>query len=561
MTTSLASIKARLSLALVAAVLAACSALPTATSEPVKVRVLAINDFHGNLLPPPGGIRIQDPKDRSKTLSVSAGGSEHMASAVRELMAQNPNHVFVSAGDLIGASPLLSALFFDEPTIESLSMMGLEISAVGNHEFDHGLTELLRKQNGGCHPIEGCKGPTQFKGASFQYLAASTWDTRNGKTVFPAYQIKRFEGVPVAFIGLTLKGTPGIVMPSGVAGLRFDDEAGTVNRLVPELKAKGVQTIVLLIHEGGIPVGDYNECPGISGPIVDIVKHLDKAVRLVVSGHTHRAYNCNIDGRLVTSGDKYGTIVTAIDLQLDRKTSELISAKADNVIVRTEQFTKDAAQTQLIAGYEKVAAPLINRVVGSIVEAISRDANPAGATPMGELVADAQLAATAAPHQGGAQIAFMNTGGVRQAFTFKPGGTVTYGDVFSVQPFNNNLITMTLSGAQIHRVLESQWRSANGHPIYLYVSQGFSYSWDASKPPGSRVAFESIKLKGQPLDPNANYRVTVNAFVAAGGDGFKIFTEGKAPLVGIMDSDALALYMQAHPGLKPSALERVKRLN
>jgi 5'-nucleotidase len=229
--------------------------------------------------------------------------------------------------------------------------------------------------------------------------------------------------------------------------------------------------------------------------------------------------------------------------------------------VRTEQFAKDPAQTRLIAGYEQVAAPLINRVVGSITETISRDANPAGASPMGELVADAQLAATAAPDQGGAQIAFMNTGGVRQALTFRPGGAVSYGDVFSAQPFSNNLVTMTLSGAQIHRVLESQWRSANGRPIYLYVSRGFSYSWDASKPPGSRVAPESIKLNGQVLDPHADYRVTVNAFVAAGGDGFRIFTEGKAPLVGIVDSDALALYLQAHPGLKPSPLDRVKRLN
>lgn len=561
MSTTLFPIKARLFITLTAAFLSACSALPTATVEPVKVRVLAINDFHGNLLPPSGGIRIQDPQDRQKTLSVAAGGSEHIATAARALMAQNPNHAFVAAGDLIGATPLLSALFFDEPTIESLSLMGLEISAVGNHEFDHGLTELLRKQNGGCHPTEGCKGPTQFKGATFQYLAASTWDTRTGKTVFPAYRIKHFEGIPVAFIGLTLKGTPGIVMPSGVAGLRFDDEAVTVNRLVPELQAQGVRAIALLIHEGGVPTGDYNECPGISGAIVDIVKRLDKAVRLVISGHTHRAYNCNIDGRLVTSGDKYGTIVTAIDLELDRQTREILTAKADNVIVRTEQFAKDEAQTKLIAGYQKLAAPLIDRVVGSISETISRDANAAGASPMGELVADAQLAATAAPDKGGAQIAFMNTGGVRQALPFKSGGAVSYGDVFAVQPFNNNLITMTLSGAQIHRVLESQWRSATGRPIYLYVSQGFSYSWDASKPPGSRVAFESIRLNGQPLDLSADYRVTVNAYVAAGGDGFNIFTEGKAPLVGIMDVDALALYMQTHPRLRPSSLDRVKRLN
>lgn len=553
--------KLRILLALSLAALSACTALQPTPVGPLKVTLLAINDFHGNLQPPPGGIRIQDPQDRPKTVNVNAGGSEHMATAVRGLLAQNPNHAFVAAGDLIGATPLLSALFFDEPTIESLGLMGLEISAVGNHEFDHGLAELLRKQHGGCHPVEGCKGPTQFKGASFQYLAASTWDTRTGKTVFPAYQVKRFEGVPIAFIGLTLKGTPGIVMPQAVAGLRFDDEASTVNRLVPQLQAQGVRAIVVLIHEGGVPTGDYNECPGISGAIVDIVKRLDKAVRLVISGHTHRAYICNIEGRLVTSGDKYGTIVTAIDLELDRQTRELVSAKADNVIVRTEQYAKDAAQTALIAGYEKVAAPLIDRVVGRITETISREPNSAGASPMGELVADAQLAATAASDKGGAQIAFMNAGGVREGFHFKRGGAVTYGDVFSAQPFNNNLVTLTLSGEQIHRALERQWRSANGRPIYLYVSKGFSYTWDAAKPPDSRVALESIKLNGQRLDLKANYRVTVNAFVAAGGDGFKIFTEGSDALVGIMDVDALAQYLQAHPGLKPSALDRVTRLD
>jgi 5'-nucleotidase len=239
---------------------------------------------------------------------------------VQQLRAKNPNHIFVAAGDLIGATPLLSALFKDEPTIESLSLMGLEASAVGNHEFDKGAAELLRMQNGGC-AADGCKGPAPFKGAQFQYLAASTVDTASGKTLLPAYHVKSFQGIPVAFIGLTLKDTPTIVVPAGVAGLEFRDEAETVNALVPQLRAQGIEAIVLLIHEGGVPTGDYNECPGISGPIVDIVKKLDKAVDLVISGHTHRAYNCRIDGRLVTSGDKYGTIVTEIDLVLDPKTA------------------------------------------------------------------------------------------------------------------------------------------------------------------------------------------------------------------------------------------------
>ena len=249
-----------------AAVLAACAG--PAPTGPVQVRVLAINDFHGNLKPPLGGIRIRDPQNPAKTIDVPAGGAEHLATAVRELSAGHTNHVFVAAGDLVGASPLLSALFSDEPTIEALGLMGLEASAVGNHEFDHGRIELLRQQNGGCPPEGGCKGPEPFRGARFQYLAASTIDMATGKPLLPSYYVKRFEGVPVAFIGLTLKDTPQIVVPAGVAGLEFRDEAQTVNALVPELRRLGIAAIVLLIHEGGRAEGDYNECPGLSGPIV-----------------------------------------------------------------------------------------------------------------------------------------------------------------------------------------------------------------------------------------------------------------------------------------------------
>src|SRR5438445_2640549 len=305
------------------------------TPAPIDLRILAINDFHGYLRPPPGGITIADPEDRTKKITVPAGGAEHMATLVGQLREGHRNTIFVAAGDLMGASPFLSAMFHDEPTIEALSMMGLDIASVGNHEFDEGKDELLRMQNGGCHPVDKCQGPHPFLGAKFHYLAASTVEKATGKTVFPAYEVRTFEGIPVAFIGLTLKGTPNIISPESAAGLEFRDEAETVNALVPELKARGVEAIVVLIHEGGQPIGDYNECPGISGPIVDIVKKFDRAVDVVVSGHTHRAYVCEIAGRLVTSGDTYGTLVTAIDLTLDRTTRDVISAKASNTIVRT----------------------------------------------------------------------------------------------------------------------------------------------------------------------------------------------------------------------------------
>ena len=541
--------------ALALVLLGGCATPP---AEPVRVKLLAINDFHGNLKPSASGIRIQDPADPGKTINVPAGGAEHLASAVQQLRALNPNHAFVAAGDLVGATPLLSALFHDEPTIESLSLMGLEASAVGNHEFDKGATELLRLQHGGC-AADGCKGPQPFQGARFQYLAASTVVDASGQTLLPAYHVKRFQGIPVAFIGLTLKATPTIVVPSGVAGLTFRDEAETVNALVPGMRAQGIEAIVVLIHEGGLPSGDYNECPGISGPIVDIVGKLDRAVDVVISGHTHRAYNCRIAGRLVTSGDKYGTIVTQIDLVLDPATRDVVSASADNVIVRTASFAKDPRQTELIAAYERLARPLAQRVVGRIAAALPQAANAAGESALGQVIADAQLAAT---RDAGAQIALMNPGGIRAPLPLPDDGLVRYEDLFSVQPFSNNLVTLTLSGAQLLQLLEQQWLnqpSAAGR--VMQVSRGFSYTWDAAQPPGQRVRADSLRLDGQPIGPDRRVRVTVNGFMAAGGDNFTVLRQGSERRTGMMDIDALEAWVKAHPTLAPGPLDRILRLN
>jgi 5'-nucleotidase len=476
---------------------------------------------------------------------------------VAELSAGHPNHLFVAAGDLIGASPLLSALFHDEPTIEALGTIGLAVSAVGNHEFDKGAAELLRLQRGGCHPVDGCKGPQVFAGARFQYLAAGTVDLKTGQTIFPAYVVRRFQGIPVAFIGLALQGTPKIVVPSGVAGLEFRDEADTVNRLVPELRRQGVEAIVVLIHEGGIPAGDYNECPGISGAIVGIVERLDPAVDLVVSGHTHRAYNCRIAGRLVTSGDKYGTLVTAIDLTLDPRSGDVVASHADNVIVR-EALAPDARLTRLIEQYEALAQPLARRVVGRLAAALPRDSNAAGENALGQVIADAQLAATT---KAGAQIALMNPGGIRAPLPLPADGLVRYEDLFSVQPFYNNLVTVTLSGAQLAELLEQQWAGQAGDGRVLQVSRGFGYTWDASRPAGQRVLAGSLLLNGQPLDPAARVRVTANHFLAGGGDSFPLLQAGTDRQTGIMDVDALEDYVREHPGLAPGPLDRIRRLH
>jgi 5'-nucleotidase len=531
-----------------------------AQAAPVELRILAINDFHGYLQSPPGGIRIADPGDKSKKIAVEAGGAEQMATLVKQLRAGARNAIFVAAGDLIGASPFLSALFHDEPTIESLSMMGLEVASVGNHEFDEGKEELLRMQNGGCHPTDGCQGPHPFLGAKFRYLAASTIEKHTGKTVFPPYAIREFEGIPVAFIGLTLKGTPNLVSPVGVADLEFKDEADTVNALVPELKARGVEAIVVLIHEGGFPTGDYNECPGISGPIVDIVRKFDRAIDVVISGHTHQAYVCEIDGRLVTSGDKYGTIVTAIDVRLDPATRDIISARADNVIVRTAAYARDPEQTALIESYDKVAAPIANRPAGSVTETLSRSPNDAGESALGDIVADAQLAATRADKDGGAVIAFTNPGGVRTDIPKKADGTVSYADVFSSQPFRNQLVTLTLTGAQIKEALEQQWLDPK-RPRILQVSKGFNYAWDSAKPYGDRVLTDRMSLNGQPVDPAKSYRVTVNNYLAVGGDGFTVLKEGTGQQFGIYDVDALYGYFRTNSPISPVAADRIVRIN
>lgn len=524
----------------------------------VDLTILAINDFHGNLKPPPGGISVLDPKDRTKHISIPAGGAEHLATAVAQLKANAANSIFVAAGDLIGASPLLSALFSDEPTIEALSMMGLAISAVGNHEFDDGKDELLRMQNGGCHPLKGCKGPKPFTGAKFKYLAASTIVNETGKTFLPAYEVREFGGIKVAFIGLTLKGTPGVVSPSGVAGLTFRDEAQTVNDLVPELRAKGIEAIVLLIHEGGFPTGDYNECPGISGPIVDIVNKLDRAVDLVVSGHTHKAYTCTVNGRLVTSGDKFGTILTKINVKLDAKTRDFISAQAQNHIVRVDAYAKAPEQTALIDAYDKLARPLAERVVGSLTDTLSRSEGPTGESALGRVVADAQLAATRAAEAGGAQFAVTNTGGIRTDIRKRGDGVVTFGDIFAAQPFGNNLVTGTITGAQIKTMLEQQWLN-QPKPRILQVSKGFSYTWDDKRAKGDFVPAESITLNGVKVDPATTYRLTANAFLMDGGDGFLVLKDTKDRKGGPPEVQALEAWFKSHSPLTPGPLDRITR--
>jgi 5'-nucleotidase len=532
---------------------------PRAPDRVVDLQILALNDFHGQMEPVPPSTSQGTPQ---------LGGVAHLATLVREHRAANPRSVFVSAGDLIGASPLISALFHDEPAIEAFNMMDLDFNAVGNHEFDEGAAELLRMQRGGCHPVDGCLDGDGFAGADFQFLAANVVVEQTGRTLFPGVGMYDAGDVKVAFIGMTLEGTPSIVTPSGVAGLDFQDEADTANALIRSVKNRGADIIVVLIHEGGAPSQPfpYDGCAanGISGAIVDIVERTSDDVDLFITGHTHNAYICEIDGRPVTSSLSFSRVLTDIDISYDQRAREIVEMTIDNIPVVTTG-TPAADLAALVMKYKDLSAPLANRVIGSITADITRTANAAGESALGDVIADAQLLATSPVGFGEAVIGFMNPGGIRADMLFanSPGGEapgeITYGEAFSVQPFGNSLVTMTLTGQQIKDVLEQQFDNpAVGQNRIMQVSNGFTYTWTLSAPTGSKVS--NMALNGVAIDLGATYRVTVNSFMAEGGDNFTVLRDGTDRLGGAVDLDALEAYFIANSPVAPGPQNRITQL-
>ncbi len=529
----------------------------------VPVQVLGFNDFHGNLKPPSGATgRIQT--GPAPTDVVDAGGVEYLATHLAMLRDGHANTVTVGAGDLIGGSPLMSAVFKNEPSIEAMNALGLDFTAVGNHEFDKGPAELRRMQAGGCE-AGGCVAHA-FKGASFQYLAANVVETATGKTLFPPYAVRSFGNTRVGFIGLTLAGTPKIVTPAGVAGLEFRGEIETINSAVRELQKHGVGGFVVLLHEGGAQAmgGGYNDCSMLTGALLPILTGLDPAVKVVVSAHTHQAYNCKIDGRIVTSAASYGRMISDIELTVDEVSGGITAATANNVIV-TRDVPRDPAEAAILATYDPLYSAIANRVVGSITANLTNAPDEDGETALGDVLADAQLDATTAA---GAQISFMNSGGVRAELTYgqisggEQPGQVTYEEAFAVQPFANDLVTLSMTGTQIHALLEQQWSALPGGGIKqttLFASAGFGYAIDAGAPIGSRVDPSTITLDGATISPAATYRVTVSAFLATGGDGFTTFSGGTGNTPGGVDVDALVGYLGGHPGLAPPATNRAYR--
>ncbi|MEE1791326.1 bifunctional metallophosphatase/5'-nucleotidase [Streptomyces sp. BE308] len=549
----------------------------------VDVQLLSFNDLHGNLEPPAGSAgTVSETQADGTVKSVPAGGVEYLATSLRKAREGNRYSVTAAGGDMVGASPLLSGLFHDEPTIEALNGLDLDVTSVGNHEFDEGATELARLQNGGCHPTEGCyeKGK-KFKGADFPYLAANVTKEKTGKPLLKPYTVWKKNGVKIGFIGVTLEGTPNIVTANGVKGLKFHDEVETINKYARELDRKGVKSIVALIHEGGAPAStSYNyDCDspgagdGISGPIVDIAKGITPKVDALVTGHTHQAYVCTIPDpagkpRMVTSASSFGKVYTDTTLTYDRRTKDIVrtSVKSANHVVSREQ-SKATDMTKLIARWNALAAPIANRPQGWITADINGRGSTAPEKPLGNLIADAQLEGLAPADKGGAQVAFMNPGGIRSDLVHKASGSegdgvVTYGEAFTVQPFTNMMNVVDLTGAQLVEALQQQVSGSNeASPKILQVSRGLTYTLDMTKTGAARVVTDTIKLDGAAIDPAKSYRVAMNEFLAGGGDGFAALGQGTNKLVGASDLDVFNTYLAAHSTatapLAPPATDRI----
>jgi 5'-nucleotidase len=570
--------------------LAACAGQGNVSSAapaaPVPVRIIAINDFHGSLEPPRQSIEHVTPS--GEKLRIPVGGAAYLASAIDALRAGQPNHLTVSAGDLIGGTPIASSLFLDEPTIGVMNRIALDFNAVGNHEFDRGRAELLRMQRGGCakHTTrEPCAVERPFAGAKFQFLAANVM-VENGTTLFPASAMRRFgsgrQAVDVGLIGLTLRDTPSLASPSGLIGLTFSDEAEAINREVAALKRRGAEAVVVLIHQGLYTAVPYNDksCGGVSGDLLKVLPRLDPRVDLVVSGHTHWAYVCDyaaidpVRPFLVTSAGLWGQFVTAIDLKVDPVSGKVVSREANNLPVQSEAYAGTRGSVEpsaelpryapradiaaYVARYALAVRSAATRVVGRISGGPAyKPALATHETALGNLIADVQLAATRAPTRGGAQIALMNNTGIRADLVPAADGAVTFGQIFAVQPFANTLVTKSFTGKQLRALLEQQFDGQSFDQAFS-PSAGFSFAFDLARPLGSRV-FE-VTLDGAPIDDARNYRVTMNSFLAGGGDSFTVFREGTETVNGAVDLDATEDWLRASPDRAFPALGRVRNL-
>jgi len=542
--------------------LAACATTPPGVAGPraEQIQILALNDFHGNL-EPTGTTSYSDAGERREE---QLGGAARLGAALASLREGQEHSITVAAGDLISASPLSSAHFLDEPTIMALNRMGLELASVGNHEFDRGTAELRRMQQGGCEKFtsrQPCQLDSPFEGARFTYLAANVLDDTGG-TLFPGTSIKSFGSVRLGFVGMTLKETATYVSPAGTRGYHFADEAETANAAAERLLAEGADAVVLLIHQGGEvdPTFNVEGCPGLSGDILPILDRLSPDIRLVISGHTHAAYVCEVAGpdgteRLMTSAGRYGNFVTDLRVEVDPSSNAVLGMSARNVPVSAASG-EQADIAALVTRYVDATRPLAERRLGT-VRGSSEWAGGDTDSPLGNLLTDAQLAATQGAAVGGAELALLNSGGVRSRLEPAADGAVTYGQLFALQPFGNTLVVVELTGARLRELLEQQFTDeapARIRTSLLIPSRGFTYAYDRGRPAGERIV--EMRLNGQPVEPGRPYRLTVNNFLASGGDGFSVLASAPVVAEGGVDLDALEAFVA--PGVTFPQADRVR---
>ena len=486
-----------------------------------EIRLLGVNDLHGYL-------------ERTGESAGAAYLAAHMDRYERQ------NTIRVHAGDMVSASPLVSAYFHDEPTVLAMNALGFDVGTLGNHEFDEGREEMQRLVRGGQKEGSEDTSAPDFPGATFPYVAANTLNPETGGPVLPPYAIVKRDGVKVGFIGVTTLETPEIIIPDAAEEFRFADISETVNRRAAELEERGVRTIVVLAHSGAL---DTN-LGGTSDEIITETRQMDDAVDAVFSGHTHNRLNLRVEGRPVVQAEQYGTHFGVVDLSVDRASGEVTGSKARVVSARGE-VRPDPEVADLVEGYARRVAPISDRVVGTAAEGISPSPTAAGESALGNFVADGQRSLA------GTDFALVPTGGLRTSIN---PGPVTYGELFSAQPSGRGLITMELSGREIQRALEKQYRPGRDH---LLAVSGLRYAHDRTRPPGQRVTALTLP-DGTGIAPDRDYTVAVNGFLAAGGGEFDVFTEGENRRTVGTDIDALARHAggPTQPFAAPDPAER-----
>ena len=534
-------IKTSLSLFVAACLAAGCAPLGPAPRAPLDINLVALNDFHGHL---ESSKFVYKSAAEAAEKTIVAGGIDNLAAALQAYRKEDPNLLFVGAGDLVGASPAMSSMWADEPSLAALSMLGMDLSSVGNHEFDQGKLELLRKQNGGCVsslPAKACKFESAFKGASFTYLAANVTDSATGAPFMPAYAIRQIKGVKIAFIGAVLKDTASVVTASSIAGLTFGDEADAINRAAAAARGEGATAFVVLIHEGGdtAEAFDQPECSQLKGPIVGISRKLDPAIRLIVSGHTHKGFQCKVEGRTITQAQMGGHVLSRIKLSIDPASGAVKDVIVRNVPVVAGQYPPDPKVAAYLESVKLQSKAALARPIARVAaRSTLRKQNDAGESALGDLIADAVVEATRAR---GVQVGFMNVGGMRSDFDVGDNLTATFGQAQVVLPFSNTLVVMDLTGAQLRGLLEQQFDRPGSDETraMLQVSGSLRYRWDDTRPKQAKVVPGSIRIDGVPLDDARTYKVVANNFLAEGADGFPMFARGANKIdTSIVDLDA-----------------------